>query len=233
LGAQNVFSQGRIFAVIVGVSEYQNPSGNLSYSHRDAIDMYQLLRPYTLPERIKLLTNSEARHDNIVYYAQQLFRQAKAEDVVIFYFSGHGSYNLFCTYDQYLYFATLQRIFKECKANRKMIFADSCHAGSLRQEGNSAATTTNNQNAGKNVMLFMASRSNQYSFEDGGLQNGSFTYFLISGLKGAADVNKDSYITAFELFSYVNPKVKERSKGVQVPVMWGKFNKNMVILKTR
>ena len=38
-------------------------------------------------------------------------------------------------------------------------------------------------------------------------------------------------ITANELFDFVHPKVKERTNESQIPVMWGKFDKSMIILK--
>jgi len=232
LGAQHAFSQGKIYAVLVGVSEHQDPSKNLDFSHRDATEMYHLLKKHSSPDRIKLLTNSEARHDNIVRHAQNLFHQAKPEDMVIFFFSGHGNENGFVAHDKNLTYTTLQTIFKDCAANRKMIFADACRSGSLRQPGESGRqATSNNQNVGADVMLFLSSRSDQTSWEYSNLKNGMFTYFLISGLSGKADANKDNLITAIELFNYVNPNVKKKSDGTQTPVMWGNFDKNMVILK--
>jgi len=226
-----IFSQGKIWAVLIGVSEYANPASNLTYCHQDAIDMYELLKEHTTTDRMKLLTNRQATHSNIVYYTQQLFQQARHDDIVIFYFSGHGNDNIFATHDKSLYFSTLQKIFKSSKAKRKLIFADACYAGTLRQPGNQS--TSNNSDLGKNVLLFLSSRSNQYSSEDYALRNGIFTYFLLAGLRGGADANKDGYITAKELFVFVYPKVKERSNGRQIPVMWGKFDENMVILKKK
>ena len=226
-----VFSQGKIYAVLIGVSEYANPANNLTYCHQDAIDMYDLLKEHTSAERMALLTNRQATHSNIVYYTQKLFQQAQPEDIVIFFFSGHGGDNIFATHDKYLDFSTLQKIFKSSKAKRKLIFADACYSGTLRQSGNQSISQ--NTNMGKNVLLFLSSRSNQMSTETGSLRNGVFTYFLLAGLKGGADVNKDEYITAKELFVFVYPKVKERSNGSQIPVMWGKFDENMVILKKK
>ena len=223
--------QAKIYAVLVGVSEYEIPANNLTYCHRDAIEMYELLKEHTTAERMRLLTNRQARHDNIVYYARQLFKQAQPDDIVIFFFSGHGDNNMFFTYDKSLNFGTLQSIFKQTKARRKLIFADACFAGTLRQTGNSSAST--NVNLGNRVMLFLSSRSNQISREDLTLRNGMFTYFLLAGLRGGADVNRDSYITAEELFNFVYPKVRERSSDRQIPVMWGKFDKDMVILKLK
>ncbi|MCL2726942.1 MAG: caspase family protein [Bacteroidales bacterium] len=217
---------GKIFAVFVGVSEYDQPVGNLTYCHRDAIAMYELMKGHTTPECMVLLTDEQARHDSVVHHTRRLFREAQRDDIVLFFFSGHGNDNLFCLYDRNLRFSTLQQIFKECKANRKLIFADACHSGTLRQEGSSNHSMTES-----NVLLFLSSRSDQQSQEDSWLRNGVFTFFLLAGLRGGADTNKDGYITAIELFSFVNPRVKQRSGGSQVPVMWGRFNKNMIILK--
>ena len=220
---------GKIYAVLVGVSEYESSTDNLTYCHQDAIEMYELFKEHTTPERMKLLTDRQAKHDNIVYCTRQLFRQAQPDDMVLFFFSGHGTDNMFFTHDKALHFSTLQSIFRQCKARRKLIFADACFAGTLRQPGNRA--TPNHVNLGNNVLLFLSSRSNQYSRESSSLRNGLFTYFLLAGLKGGADANRDGYITARELFNFVYPKVRERSDDRQIPVMWGKFDENMIILR--
>ena len=227
----SVSGKGKIYAVLVGVSEYQQSANNLLYSSQDAIEMYELLKNYSAPENMILLTNSQAKSNVIVSYTKQLFQRAQPEDIVIFFFSGHGYTNLFFAYDTYLNFGVLQKIFKQCKAKRKLIFADSCLSGTMRQPG--SQSSTNSQNMGKNVLLLLSSRSNQFSQEDPSLRNGEFTYFLLAGLRGGADINKDSYITAKELFDFVNPKVKERTNGSQIPVMWGKFDENMIILKLK
>jgi len=221
--------QGKLYAVLIGISEYEQSAINLRYCHRDANEMYELLKEHTEPERIKLLTNGDASHDNIVYNTEQLFQQTQPEDVVIFFFAGHGNKNGFFTYDKMLYFGELQDIFKQTSAKRKIIFADACFSGTLRQSGNRSAS--NKADMGKNVLLFLSSRSDQKSQEFSILKDGVFTYFLLAALRGEADSNNDGYITAKELFYFVNPKVKEESNGEQIPVMWGKFDENMVILK--
>ena len=220
--------QAKIYAVLVGISEYATQANNLTYCHRDAMEMYEILKGYTAPNQIILLTDKNAKLDNIVYQTRQLFQKAQPEDVVIFFFSGHGDKNVFCAHDKNLHFSALQRIFKQTKAKRKMIFADACHAGTLRQSSSQAATGTTG--VGSNVMLFLSSRSAQTSRQRLDLRNGLFTYFLLAALRGGADFNRDKYITAKELFDFVNPKVKENSGGKQVPVMWGKFDEQMIIL---
>ncbi|MDR0845034.1 MAG: caspase family protein, partial [Tannerella sp.] len=82
--------KGTLYAVIVGVSEYRHIS-NLVYSHRDALEMYDLLKLQTAPANLKLLTNRQATKDSILSAMNSLFTQTKPEDIVIFYFSGHGT----------------------------------------------------------------------------------------------------------------------------------------------
>ena len=220
--------QGEIYAVLIGISEYEIPIGDLSYSHQDAIDMYELLKEHTAPNKLKLLINKQATRDSIVYYTTQLFRQAQPEDIVLFFFSGHGQGNNFFAHDRFLYFSELKEIFKQTQAKRRLIFADACYSGTLRPGDDPAP-----QNEKMNVMIFLSSRSSQYSIETRAYRNGAYTYFLLAGLRGGADFNKDGYITAKELYNFVYPKVRERTNGRQIPVMWGNFNKNMIILKQK
>ena len=65
------------------------------------------------------------------------------------------------------------------------------------------------------------------------MQNGYFTTYLLSGLKGDADKNKDQIITARELFDYVSVKVSQISGDRQHPVMWGKFSDNLILMDNR
>jgi uncharacterized caspase-like protein len=225
----NVFdTHAKLYAVCVGVSQYEQSLNNLEYSHQDAIEMYEMLKLQAPVNQLRLLTDQQATADNIVSTTKALFSQARAEDIVIFFFSGHGNKNYFKAHDKPLYFKILKSIFKQTKAKRKIVFADACYVGSLRTSKEDAAN--NRVSVGDNVLLFLSSRSNQTSMEMSRLKNGVFTYFLLAGLKGGADNNKDRVVTARELFDFVNPKVTERSGGSQVPVMWGKFEENMTLL---
>jgi len=222
-------SNGQLFAVVVGVSEYEDWKNDLTYSHQDAIEMYDLLTYQTEQSNIKLLLNEDATCDNILKATRELFTRTAPNDIVIFFFSGHGENGYFRAHDKKLTFKSLREIFKQTSAKRKIIFADACFSGTLRPTGEKAQDESSNNDIGPSVLLFLSSRSNQISNESLEMKSGAFTYYLVDGLCGGADTNKDRYITARELFDFVNPKVKEYTGGKQVPVMWGKFDDNMVI----
>ena len=47
--------------------------------------------------------------------------------------------------------------------------------------------------------------------------HGVFTYYLLKGLKGEADYNKDKSISIKEIYEYVRDNVKRETNGAQIP----------------
>lgn len=226
----HIRAEGRLYAVLVGVSEYRQAENNLTYSHQDAVEMYNLLKLQTSEFNLKLLINRQATRDHITETTKRLFAKAQPEDRVIFFFSGHGNSNCFYTHDKAFAVDSLQVLLRECRARRKMILADACFSGTFRTSGTEQQPAPAEKETDERVLLFLSSRSEQTSRESPSLQNGLFTYFLIAGLKGGADADRDRKITARELFDFVHSRVKERSGGRQVPVMWGKFDDGMTVM---
>ncbi|MBW2020030.1 MAG: hypothetical protein JRI58_14145 [Deltaproteobacteria bacterium] len=56
-----------------------------------------------------------------------------------------------------------------------------------------------------------------------------FTYYLLKGLKGEADYNKDRKVTLGELIPYVSEQVRRATKNAQSPTVAGKFDPAMTI----
>ncbi len=50
------------------------------------------------------------------------------------------------------------------------------------------------------------------------VENGIFTYFLVQGLLGPADINSDDKISAEEAFAYASPLVL--ATGYETPQIW-------------
>ena len=85
-------------------------------------------------------------------------------------------------------------------------------------------------------IVLAASREDQVSYEAPQLKHGVFTYFLLKGLRGEADIDRDHNITVEELYQYVSEKVKDwvrRNKGTeQHPTLYGQGNPKVVIVTT-
>jgi len=84
------------WAVIVGVSEYADPSiPDLHYSDDDANDIYDSLLSYGnwQADHIQKLTDSDATKANIHGAIDWMKTNAKSGDTCLFFFSGHGGWS--------------------------------------------------------------------------------------------------------------------------------------------
>ena len=55
-----------------------------------------------------------------------------------------------------------------------------------------------------------------------------FSYFLMKGMEGDADINSDNKITARELHAYVEQNVVQQSSGSQTPELQGDKDRVLV-----
>ena len=221
----NAFSNN-VFLLAVGISDYPGTVNDLNLPVADAkamVDLYKTNRATST----KMLLNANATRKEIIKTASALFKNAAPNDIVVLFFSGHGIPGGFCAYDDFLLYDDIKAIFSNCKSNHKMIFADACFSGRMREPSAGRKRISNDSD----VMLFLSSRHNETSLESAGMRNGFFTTCLIKCLKGAADGNHDRKITARELFDSVSKGVIRLSNGHQHPVMWGNFSNNMVVMQ--
>ena len=206
-----------IYVVSVGICDYKYIK-DLRNTENDAKNFSQLYLTHT--KNIKTLLGSQATHDNILNTLKESFSKASEDDIVVFFFSGHGGKGGLCAYDTkaantMVTYKEIQKVMAGCKSDNK--HTDKSNSTPLMSDT-------------KGVMLFLSSRTGETSQENIWADNGYFTQYILKGLKGAADVDGNRIITAKEIFNYVSTKVSERTKKKQNPVMWGKFNDNMHIM---
>lgn len=215
---------GKVYLVSVGIADYPGKDIDLRISDNDAKTIAKVFSA-TKDASVKVLVNEEATQSALLSTMHTLFLDAQSDDAVILYFSGHGTPGALVCYDGLLTYEHIFKMLKGCKANRKMIIADACYSGKMRTSKQQTASYNS-----QNIMLLLSSRTNEESQETK-YKNSLFTIFLERGLRGGADVNKDRSITAREIYNFVHQGVTEASKGKQHPVMWGKFDNNMPVIK--
>lgn len=125
------------------------------------------------------------------------------------------------------------------KAKKVVVIADACHSGGVGQSFDIArrgsrsieinpigAGLQNLSQAGDGIAVISASDDKQFSQEgqQWGNGHGVFTYFLLRGLQGDADYNKDGRVTLGELIPYLSEKVRRETKNAQSPTIAGKFD---------
>ena len=121
----------------------------------------------------------------------------------------------------------LQDVFtRVLKAKRVVTFADTCHSyGFSGERRGKKSNNLVNQYVAKAAndsdrAVITASDISQLSYESDkwGGGHGVFTFFLLKGLHGEADFNKDGTVTAGELFSYIHDNVDKATEGNQSPM---------------
>ncbi len=141
----------------------------------------------------------------------------------------------------------LQTIFSRIESDRVVVFLDACYSGAGGTGGRTFAAKKTRAGTvddrfmerltrSKGRAIVTASRTNEVSFELPELGHGIFTYYLIEGLKGAADLNGDGIVTLQELYEYLEQQVTQKSRSVggnQHPVMKGEMEGVLPLTKVK
>ena len=216
----------KVYLVSVGISDYPGRKNDLRLPEADAKVIAEIYDINSNAETA-LLLNGDATKANIVSTMRRVYGRARSNDVVVFFFSGHGlEQGGFVAYDDELTYDEVRRAFSSCRAKHKVIFADACFSGKIRS-GSSQSVSAKPK---MDIMLFLSSRNNEVSYERTNMKNGFYTTCLARCLRGGADVNKDRRITAKELYDAVSEGVIRLSGGKQHPVMWGSFDDDMPVM---
>jgi len=195
-----------------------------------------------------------------------LARSAKKDDTVLIFFAGHGAPEIDQRgverdglakylipsdadpddlYSTALPMDEMQTIFGRVEAERMVVFLDACYSGAAGGRTFSSKKTRaanlddqflERLTRSKGRAIITASRPSEVSIELPELRHGIFTYYLVQGLKGAADANKDGIVTIQELYEYVEQQVSAKSRSVggnQHPVMKGELEGPLPLVKIR
>ncbi len=238
---------GKVYALIVGISKYQNVPG-LNYADVDAYNFYHyLISPAggrVDSNNIRLLLNEEATSANIFSALDWLLESAKEGETVMIYFSGHGDletktmmqngfllaadapkscYMAGGTVGLFYLQTYLSTLIDRNKAKVIMI-SDACKSGKLAGGTEGAMNTTQAlQQQWSNVIKILSSQAGELSQEGQKWGNGAgvFSYYLLNGLKGLADMNKDKKVTLLEVFIYLSENVARETGNTQNPAIVG------------
>jgi hypothetical protein len=238
--------QVKIWAVVVGAATYTHMP-TLRYTDDDAYHFYAFLKSPeggALPDRqVRLLIDEQATRNNIIDAMRATFLRADDNDVVLFYFSGHGLQGAFLPvdfdgYHNQLRHEDIKAILQQSQAKHKLVLADACHSGSLLSMRTPLHQTLKKyyeafEKTSGGLALLMSSKSEEYSLEDRGLRSGIFSHFLVRGLKGEADRDGDGLVTVLELFDYVHQNVRIYTGNIQTPTLTGNFDPAMPVAVTR
>ena len=235
----------RMYAVVVGVGTY-DAMQSLRYTDDDAYLMYAFLKSPeggALPDdQVEVLVDERATRANIERALGAKLAQADGDDIVVFYYSGHGVDGYFVPVDfdganNLLSHRRVEELLENSSAKHKLVLADACHAGGLLAARSTEASATRLYEAFANstggTALLLSSRSEEVSLESRGLRSGVFSHYLMRGMRGEADADGDAIVTVTELHGYIYEHVRGYTNNRQTPVLSGSFDARMPVASLR
>jgi len=232
------------WALVIGISNFKDPSINLKYAAKDATDFGNFLvtTEKFKQDHVKTLTDQEATRENIIAMLgdKWLAKNAREDDLIVVYVSSHGSHsqedaggvNFLVAHDtdknsllatgipmQWL----SKMISDQVKSNRVVLILDVCHSGAAAQGGKAlnriAGLTPNAFKIGSGQMVLCSSMAEQVSWESKAYENSVFTRRLIEALRVNND--KTTLLDAYNrLKDLVESEVLRDRSNLQTPVLW-------------
>ena len=214
-------------ALIIGVETYSSlPPAH--YADSDATHFYDYASQSlgVPPHKIKLLTDSKANRLELLKAMRSWMRtEVNGKTDVYIFFAGHGlasadgskTYLLPADGDRDLLDETSilrDDLIASAKGAKTItMFLDTCYSGGTRTnevllaDARPIAIVPDMKALPSNVTVLAAASGAQLSSTYEAAQQGLFSYWLMKGLEGDADTNKDKKITTGELHEYVAKQV--------------------------
>lgn len=146
------------------------------------------------------------------------FKDVQSNDLVVFSFSGHGisdakgnnyllpfDWNDVNPYESAISISHITGFFESLGVTKSLLLIDAC-----REEMSASRSIDNMKRLYEEKFqssvvsaVFYATKQGGFSYEDSQSKYGAFTRFLIEGLKGKGDQDKDGLVTFRDLSTYV------------------------------
>ncbi len=241
-------------AVVIGIENYQYvPDATYAYNDAEVFREYLSQTLGYKKQRIKLATNSKATQaelNKLLGSNGWISRNiVKGKSDVVVYFSGHGIANQkdkstgilpFDVDPNYSVGLPLKKLYKDLAsmgAKSVTVYLDACFTGQTRDakmliaDARPIIILPKENATPDNINVFSAATGSQISGAIKEKEHGLFTYFLLKGLSGDADLNKDKVVKLDELSQFVLKNVKENAAlngREQTPELNSKNNKVLV-----
>ncbi len=220
-------------AIIFGIESYKNVS-SVTHATRDANFVKEYLnKTIGIKEsNIYFKTNEDvgkAEFDKVFSKGGWLYKRVKeGKTEIYFYYAGHGAPDIkqnkayLIPYDGDPNYASqtgyeMDRIYSnlaDLKAKSVTVFLDACFSGANRESEMLLADARPifievEGPAAHGITVFSATSGKEISSAWPEKKHGLFSYFMMKGLQGEADLNKDNKLSIKELGDYIHQNVSE------------------------
>ena len=230
--------------MVISVSDYSNNIQSLNFCQNDGNEIYKVLESlgYEIPFNHKLVgqVNYETMKDAIYDFFTD--SNTKAEDTLVFYYSGHGipdvnrdvflassEINPDAPFRKGFSFHELTKTIERSNSQRIVTILDCCYSGVAKigkgneEDGAELGTAVIDDESKKlppGICLLAANHGYQEAYWLQEKGQSIFTYYLLKGLKGTSNsVDINNNITPHSLSSYIyNELMNLPKRPKQIPI---------------
>jgi hypothetical protein len=235
---------------------------NLEYADVDARSIYNFLQQPEAGrfsrDDMLILANEQATIAQIRQALTSFISKPSANDLLLIFIAGHGAPDPSAPHNLYviahdttvsdmagtaLSMSELRRYIEQnIKCKRVILLLDTCHSAGLSTEatrdvGNNLANLYLEkllyQEEGRAIITSSDVNELSHESERWGNGHGVFTYYLLQGLNGSADTDRDRLVSVGELFRYVRQKVRLDTEFQQNPRMLIGDSENLALAVAR
>jgi hypothetical protein len=244
---------GRRWAVMAGVNHYQDGDiSNLACCVADVQAVHHLLIDPALggyQSRLLLDTSPDTlpTRNNVLAELSNVAQAVDDEDLLLFYFSGHGIVQADRAYlipsdarltnlvDTAVPLHRVKEIMSQSAARAKVIILDACHSGARIGKAEARMSPEFKERVfeeAEGLAILASCQQGQVSYEWEQARQSVFTHYLLEALAGAADFDGKGFVTIQDINRYVTDKVKvwavERGRS-QTPTLGGGWSGDIIV----
>lgn len=226
--AKHSITEVRRFAVIVGANQGGQGRAVLRYAQQDAATLEHVfggIGGVQLPDRTVLRQPPLQALEKAFSELSQRVQQQRAlpgnrskRFELLFYYSGHSDEQGLLIGDKKISYKELKRWISGVPTDVHVAILDSCASGAFtRLKGGAHRKPFLFANSGnvKGHAFIASSSADEASQESDRIAGSFFTHYLVSGLRGAADVDGDGLVTINEAFLFARNETLSRTQSTQ------------------
>jgi hypothetical protein len=240
-------------AVIIGIADYRSlPKADFANDDARAFYDYAVRALGVKPENIRMLVDGDAEEAEILkVFRNWLPSRVKSSTEVFVFYSGHGlpmsdgkglllipsRADREVIDDTSIPFQKINELINFARPKSVTMFLDACYSGQARSGGTLIAglrpvrAKIEEKFFPDNFTVITASRNDQMSSSASELQHGLFSYYLMRGMEGDADLDNDGNITLGEMQHYLTDTVGKHAAQLnrkQEPEFIGEKNRILI-----
>jgi len=201
------------YAVVFGNDEGAADEQTLRFAEDDAAKMFDVLTTLgRFPPENAILMQGESPETvrRVLIAVNDRIRAdvAAGDEAVLFvYFSGHADAQALHLGDEALEIRSLRQLVRGSSATVRLLMLDACRSGSLTrvkgvQPTNRFDVKLEESLDHQGMVLLTSSSATEDAQESDTLKGSFFTHYFVSGLLGAADLDRDGVVTLSEAYAH-------------------------------